>query len=329
VSALEDLAGRSEAGFPNLTAARVQTETGLADLGARLAGVAADADATVVLFGSWGRGEVTDQSDYDWAIVVDGAERAEVAPAPERIEAALSVGDRRPGTEGIFGADVFCDHLVERIGLDADDNTNLSRRMLLLLESVGLVHPAVRDRCRDRVLRSYLDESVEDFRPPRFFLNDLIRYWRTICVDYVGKERRGIDDHKWAIRDLKLRTSRKILFAGGLLPILLCHRLRAADMEGYLRETLERPSLDRIAAAFIELDAVDAGVRAVAAYDRFLGLIADPAVRAELAAVTRSSAAGSGAFAEGRRLGREIEAGLQALLFETRIEPLVREYGIF
>jgi hypothetical protein len=329
VSALEDLAGRSEAGFPNLTAARAHTETGLADLGARLAGVAADADATVVLFGSWGRGEVTDQSDYDWAVVVDGAERAEVAPAPEKIEAALSVGDRGPGTEGIFGADVFCDHLVERIGLDADDNTNLSRRMLLLLESVGIVHPAVRDRCRDRVLRGYLDESVEDFRPPRFCLNDLIRYWRTICVDYVGKERRGIDDHKWAIRDLKLRTSRKILFAGGLLPILLCHRLRAADMEGYLRETLDRPSIDRIAAAFIELGAVDAGVRAVAAYDRFLGLIADPAVRAELAAVTRSSASGSSAFAEGRRLGREIEAGLQALLFETRIEPLVREYGIF
>lgn len=45
--------------------------------------------------------------------------------------------------------------------------------------------------------------------------------------------------------------------------------------------------------------------------------------------MTRSTAAGSTAFVEGRRLGHEIEAGLQALLFETRIEPLVREYGIF
>ncbi len=329
MTALDDLAERSDAGFPNLITAREQTARGLAELSERLAGVAVDADATVALFGSWGRGEVTDQSDYDWAVIVAGAPREAVAPAPAAVEAALAIGDRGPGAEGIFGAAVFCDHLVERIGLDADDNTNLSRRMLLLLESVGIAHPEVRATCRDRVLRGYLDESVEDFRPPRFFLNDLIRYWRTICVDFVGKERRGGEDHKWALRDLKLRTSRKILFAGGFLPILLCHRLRAAGMEPFLRESLERPSLDRVAAAFLELGAVDAGIRAVAAYDRFLGLLADPSVRAELAAVTRATAAGSVPFQEGRRLGREIEAGLQALLFETRIEPLVREYGIF
>ncbi|HVS99269.1 MAG TPA: nucleotidyltransferase domain-containing protein [Solirubrobacterales bacterium] len=328
MTALDDLAARSEGGFPNLVAAREQTEAGLSGLGGRLAGVEVDADAAVVLFGSWGRGEVTDQSDYDWAVLVDGAERAGVRPFPAEVEAALGMGAKGPGAEGIFGASAFCDHLVDRIGLDADDNTNLSRRMLLLLESVGIVHPVVRDRCRDRVLRGYLDESVEDFRPPRFFLNDLIRYWRTICVDYVGKERRGGDDRKWALRDLKLRTSRKILFAGGLLPILLCHRLRVADMEEYLRGAFDRPSLDRIASAFLELAAVDAGLRAVGAYDRFLGLIADPSVREELAGVTRATAAGSPVFEEGRRLGREIEAGLQALLFETRIEPLVREYGI-
>jgi hypothetical protein len=329
MAALDDLAERSSAGFPNLIGARDATAAGIVALTRRLAGIDADADAAVVLFGSWGRGEVTEQSDYDWAVLVDGEPREAVAPAPPELEAALRVGDRGPGTEGIFGAAVFCADLVDHIGLDADDNTNLSRRMLLLLESVGIVHPEVRDACRDRVLRGYLDESVEDFRPPRFFLNDLIRYWRTICVDYVGKERRGGDDHKWALRDLKLRTSRKILFAGGFLPILLCHRLRAEAMEGYLRDSLEVPSLDRIAAAFLELGAVDAGVRAVAAYDRFLGLIADPAVREELAGVTRATAPRSACFQEGRRLGKEIEAGLQALLFETPIEPLVREYGIF
>ncbi len=328
MTALAELAERSEGGFPHLTAAREQTDAGVADLAERLAGLGADGDSAVALFGSWGRGEVTDQSDYDWAVLVDGAEREGVSPAPAEVEAALGAGVAGPGAQGIFGATVFCDHLVERIGLDADDNRNLTRRMLLLLESVAVLGPEVRDRCRDRVLAGYLDDAISDYRPPRFFLNDLIRYWRTICVDFVGKQREG-EDRKWALRNLKLGTSRKILFAGGLLPILLCHRYRAADMEAFLRDALDRPSVDRIAAAFLELGAADAGVRAIGAYDRFLAMIADPAVRDELALVTRATAASSPTFEEGRRLGREVEQGLQSLLFGTQIEPLVREYGIF
>lgn len=328
MTALAELAERSEDGFPHLTAARAQTEAGVADLAGRLAGLDADADVAVALFGSWGRGEVTDQSDYDWAVLVDGAERDGVDPSPAAVEAVFGPGEQGPGPQGVFGTTVFCDHLVERIGLDADDNRNLTRRMLLLLESVGVTGGGVRDRCRDRVLAGYLDDEISDYRPPRFFLNDLIRYWRTICVDFVGKQREG-EDRKWALRNLKLGTSRKILFAGGLLPILLCHRYRAEDMDGFLRSALDRPSVDRIAAAFLELGAADAGVRAIGAYDRFLAMTADAAVREELARVTRADAAGSVVFEEGRRLGREVEQGLQALLFGTQIEPLVREYGIF
>jgi len=44
---------------------------------------------------------------------------------------------------------------------------------------------------REHVLDGYLRGDVKDHRPPRFFLNDVIRYWRTITVDFVGKERAG------------------------------------------------------------------------------------------------------------------------------------------
>ena len=327
MNSLEQLAERSTGGFPNLTGARELTARRLAIVHERLAGEPADPDACVVLFGSWGRRELTELSDYDWAVLVDGPERDGVQPAPRRVESAIGI-EGQPGSQGVFGTAVFCDHLVERIGLDADDNRNLTRRMLLLLESVAATDEAVHRRCRQRVLQGYLADSVKDYRPPRFFLNDLIRYWRTICVDFVGKEREGTGQ-KWALRNLKLGTSRKILFAGGLLPILLCHRYRRADMGDFLAEALARPSIDRISWAFLELGAADAGVRTIGAYDRFLAMLADPVTRGELEQLSRSEAQGSAAFQEGRRLGDELEQGLLALLFETRIEPLVREYGIF
>jgi hypothetical protein len=178
------------------------------------------------------------------------------------------------------------------------------------------------------VLEGYLDDSVKDYRPPRFLLNDMIRYWRTVCVDFVGKERAGTGE-KWALRDIKLRLSRKALFAGGLLPVLLCHRYSRDDIHPFLVDVLRRPSIDRVALAFFEVGAIDAGVRAIRAYDRFIGMLGDAGSRSELERLSKSDADGSRVFHEGKRLGSDFQQGLLALLFETSLEPLVREYGIF
>lgn len=328
VSALDELSERSGIAFPHLDAARRLTSERIEGLRHDLSTLAFDADVSVVLFGSWARRELTVGSDADWAVLVEGPERLEIEPSLGILEQAFGGPEGGPGAQGVFGKVVFCDHLVERIGLDADDNSNLTRRILLLLESVAVSGDAARERCWQRVLDGYLDGAVKDFRPPRFFLNDLIRYWRTICVDYVGKEREATGQ-KWAIRNLKLATSRKVLFAAGLLPILLCHRYTAADVRPYLARTLARPAVDRLAEAFLQLDAVDAGVRSIGAYDRFLGLLADRETRRELERMSRSEAAGSRVFQEGRRFGQELDQGLLSLLFETPLEAPVREYGIF
>jgi hypothetical protein len=324
-SPLERLASQSGRDFPNLRQARKRTTEGLEARRARLGDLSHDDDVSVVLMGSWGRAEVTSGSDDDFMVLIDGAERPSVAPSIKQVRTVL---DQAPGAQGAFGKYVACDRLADNIGLDQDDNDNLSQRMLFVLESVPVTAADVYSSARERVLRGYLDESVKDYAPPRFLLNDTIRYWRTICVDFAGKERERRES--WGLRNAKLRTSRKILFAGGLLPIFECAWLERDAMFGFLDSQLNAPPTDRIAKAFLEHDAVDPGARTLGAYDEFLGRLDDEAFREELSDVTRATADESDAFITARRLGNDLESGLLALLFETeKLPKLTRDYSIF
>jgi hypothetical protein len=319
---LSEASGRS---FPNLAGARDLTATRLAERRPLLQQLPHDHDVAIVLMGSWGRSEVTSGSDDDYMVLVTGEMRDDVRPSKAEIEQIL---DRAPGSQGIFGKPVQGQRLIEKIGLEDDSNNNLTRRMLFMLESTDASNSQVADVARDQLLVRYLDESVKNYRPPRFLLNDVIRYWRTMCVDFAGKEHEGPE--KWGLRNVKLRTARKVLFAGGLLPVFECARLPAEDMTEYLRDQLRMPPVDRIAEAFLRHDAADPGGRAIGAYDDFLGLLDDESSREELEALTRARAGESEVFARATRLGKELEHGLLALLFETDSLPkLVREFGIF
>ncbi|HEY8581450.1 MAG TPA: hypothetical protein VIL49_00830, partial [Capillimicrobium sp.] len=168
---LEELASRSADGFPHLLAARERTAREVGAARERLAAVARDDDAAVALFGSWGRAELTAGSDDDWLIVVAGDRRDEVRPQRAEVGAALG---REPGAQAIFGEVAFTAELAGRIGLDEDTNRNLTRRMLLLLESVAVAGADAHRAAREQVLDGYLRGDVKDHRPPRFFLNDVI-----------------------------------------------------------------------------------------------------------------------------------------------------------
>lgn len=319
--ALEALAAAGGGSFPNLSAAREYTDAELSRRAAQLA----DVENAVVLFGSWGRAELTPQSDDDWAVLGDAS-----AETLALCRSVLGGDDREPGQQDLFGLAFSCDDLVGNIGLDADTNTNLTRRMLLLLESRVVAGSDEYERCFAQVLHAYLGHGVRDYRPPRFLLNDLIRYWRTICVDFEGKRRgAGGDDPKYASRNAKLRTSRKVLFAGGLLPVLLCNSKTAAEMPSFLTRQLAAPPVDRLAAAFISEGAFAEGVRALGAYDRWIGLLSRADSRAELAALREADRESSALFATIREIGDELQRGLLALLYETRLSPLTRWYGLF
>lgn len=322
---LDVLAEKSDRDFPSLFEARKRTASGLTCTEERLKSLAHDREASIVLMGSWGRGEVTAGSDDDFMVLVHGSEQEKVHPSVDEVTRVL---DGTPGAQGIFGVPVFSEKLVQDIGLGADDNSNLTRRMLFLLESVPVTGVDAYRRVREEILGRYLDESVKAYRPPRFFLNDVVRYWRTICVDFAGKEHEG--PRKWGLRNAKLRTSRKILFAGGLLPALECFRCDSEEMRAYLEAQLELVPTDRIAQCFLVHEAIEPGARTLGAYDEFIRLMNDEHFRRELSEVVRDTSRESAAFADVRRIGRDLQGGLLALLYETRTLPQVaREYAIF
>jgi hypothetical protein len=332
---LERLQQQSARAFPALAAARERTARRLAERAGLLDGVTLDRHAAVVLMGSWGRHELTTGSDDDYLVLVRGPaphdgwgpEQATAAKVAERF-ARDPGGFSAPGRQGVFAEVVYGRDLL-RVGLDDDTNTNLTRRMLLVLESVAACHADVLAGVRLDVIHDYLRDALRDHRPPRFLLNDLVRYWRTIGVDFVAKDReRG--GAGWGLRNAKLRTSRKLLFASGLLPVLRCHELRAEAIAPFLAEQFAMPPTDRVADAFLRYGATEAGADALGAYDAFLALMDDDAARAELREVSgRVTAGASPRWREVAELGGTIERSLLALLFESELGPVTQRYAVF
>lgn len=303
-----------------------------------------DTDSSLVLFGSFARYEMVPGSDCDWTLLINGvvnnrhAEDARLIHRAIRNAAGNGKGIKAPAAGGAFGNLCFSHEMVHRIGGGADSNENLTRRILMLLESraISLSDADSAVEVWKAVVRSILERYFEEDvhfskkkKAPRFLLNDLTRYWRTICVDYAAKHQEQ-DGAKWAIRNAKLRLSRKLLYAAGLAFCFRCQLSPPAGGTGTETQSTEpfiaaamefagTPPLEYLAAfidAFLDGDKrALASSRIFGAYDKWLKLLGDTGKRNRLESLGHSDADGNETFQEVRNIGAEFARGLKFLFF--------------
>ena len=298
-------------------------------------------DRSVIAFGSIAREEATDESDLDWTLLIDGQVDPSHLPTTQEIADRLANARfKHPNRVGAFGSMAFSHTLVHNIGGEDDTNRNLTRRMLLLLESASVGSDAqAYDRVITGVLHRYLDEDAGlaqiGVKPvvPRFFLNDVARFWRTMAVDFAMKqrERRG---QGWGLRNVKLRFARKLIFSKGLL-MGYSSALTPTEDPGALHRRLQQ--LVRMTPLDVLADVVlshgsesDIGGEIFDTYDRYLGVVSDSPKRAELEKLRPADAGSSSLFQEVRTLSHSFQDALNRLFFDhPRIGKLTKEYGVF
>ncbi len=268
----------------------------------------------MVLFGSLARRETTPESDVDYLLVTNegypDADQLRDVDVEVREVFEAGLGLKPPGPTGMFGTWVTAAELYMRIGLEQDTNLTHSRRALLLLESDSIWGWDRHQQLVRNVLSRYLTDAA-DGSPARFLINDVLRYWRTLTVDYQAKK---FHQGKWGLRYLKMAISRKLTVAG-----VLATALTADPDPDQLAAPLRRPALARLAALHDILGdkAREALIELLTCADTFAGRLADADFRERMEALaSRADAQSDAEFVSMRDLARRVHDRLLTVFLD-------------
>jgi len=346
--AFDEICSQLNRTFPAIKAARQESRQTESRIRSSVATVKVSPDIALVVFGSLARLEWTSGSDVDWTLLVDGPSDPEHFGLARDIEKGLEKAGFPPvGASGTFGSMASSFDLIHYIGGSEDSNQNMTRRILLLLESVSLSDTVVHERILRGILKGYIqtDPAVSTattltFRVPLFLMNDIVRFWRTIAVDYATKKWQQSSD-KWALRNVKLRMSRKLLFVKGLLMCFSCHNRspRASGETGELvldqlvshcLNYAGKSAIDALCEVLIEADSEPLSVKLLQSYNDFLACLNDTEKRDHLKNLDFSKATSDELFQKVRSISDNFRDGLNELFFDHELLcPLTREFGLF
>lgn len=191
--------------------------------------------ACVYATGSFARGEAHQWSDLDLFIVGQESNGKrelsrldEIRVKADLIETTQAESIPEFSGDGKYLEHYTASHLIKTLGKPEDDATNtFTARLLLLLESKPLLGQDIYDRVLDEVVSAYWQDYIDhksNFMPA-FLANDILRLWRTFCVNYEARtlKQPAEEKAKRKLKNYKLKFSRLLTCYSALLYLLASH----------------------------------------------------------------------------------------------------------
>lgn len=252
---------------------------------------------TIAVAGSFGRLEASRESDVDYIMVVSDPQHSSISRDKETLQEAIkSYGVSPPNKSGVFFQPRSRSQLIEPIGKADEKLDELGKRMLLLLESRPIYRADRFDELLNELFGKYSEYVIAD--PDKefaFLANDLMRYFRFICVNYQANFWR--QNEKWALRNLKLRHSRIVMYSGLLFLLGEASKHNGPAKVDAVRNHLSHTPLERLAWVYDENH--DRGFfRILGLYNLFVSRLSDSVWRGQLKDVGYEGRYSVAAFAE-------------------------------
>lgn len=199
--------------------------------------------------GSLGRGEFGKQSDLDIFLLSNSKinRLSELRILSDIIRLNDDLGYPEFSNDARFLKVYEKEELIRNTGNPVDDSENFfTTRMLMLLESKCLYNEEKYKLIVLQICAYYFRDSNDKKKFKHLFLlNDILRYWRTLCLNY--ESRRNDVNKPWRKKNINIKFGRMLTVFATVLNIIV----KDPENESELFEITKMTPLERF------LDAID------------------------------------------------------------------------
>jgi predicted nucleotidyltransferase len=204
-------------------------------------------DLCVYATGSYARGDASKYSDLDVFLVHQQPRFSKVSTVlatAELIRASRDLSLPEFSGNGEYLQVHHLSDMKDKLGSPEDDHKNhFTARLLLLLESTPLYNAIAYDSVITSIVESYFrdyHDHTEGFRPI-FLANDIIRFWKTLCLNYEHRRNRPSTDqdakNKNHLKNLKLKFSRMTTCFSTVITLASQDAIGPKELVGTVKQT--------------------------------------------------------------------------------------------